>query len=83
MLIVLSSATSAERLKKMLGDKKIPSEIVQTPKGISEGGCGYSLKVSDSFADEAVVMARKLHIGIKGVYSEESAGKTLTYRRKE
>lgn len=82
MLIVLSSATSAERLRKLLGAEKIPSEVTQTPKSISEGGCGYSLNVADARADEAVKKARELHIGIKGVYTEESTGKKLTYRRK-
>ncbi len=83
MLIVLSSATSAERLKKLLAAGKISSEVVQTPKSISEGGCGYSLKVGDVHADEALRKAKEMHIGIKGVYIEEGGGKTRTYRRKE
>lgn len=83
MLIVLSSATSAERLKKLLIAEKIPSEVVQTPKSISEGGCGYSLKVGDTYAEQAVKKAKEVHMGIKGIYIEEGGGKARTYRKKE
>lgn len=83
MLIVLSSATSAERMKKLLAEKKISAEVVQTPKSISEGGCGYSVRVNDRYKDEALTAAKSLKIAVKSVYDELGGKKDLSYRRKE
>lgn len=82
MLVVLSSATSAERLKKLLMKQKIHSEVVQTPKSISSGGCGYSLRISDMYADTVQKAADELHIAVKGFYSEEGGKKERSYRKK-
>lgn len=72
MLVVLSSLTSAQRMKKLLAAKNISSEIIQTPKYLSDGGCSYSLKVNDSSLKEVNSVASGLHITIKKVYKEGS-----------
>ena len=72
MLVVLSSATGAERLKKALAsDKKIRSEIIQTPKEFSKGGCSYSLRFADRYQSEVKEYVTKLHLSVKGFYSEK------------
>ena len=45
--IVLSSVTMAQRLKSVLAENGIKSTMVHTPKKIADGGCGYSLIVSE------------------------------------
>lgn len=70
MLVALSSLTSAQRLKKLLAEKGIRSEIVQTPKQHSDGGCSYSLKVADSHYKEVVALASGLYISVKKIYKE-------------
>lgn len=82
MLVVLSSATSAERLKKLLQRYRIGSEVVQTPKSISVGGCGYSLKISKEHEDVVINKAKELHIAVKGVYNEEGKINERAYRKK-
>ena len=70
MLVVLSSATSAERLKKMLASDKIHSEILQTPKAYSKGGCSYSLRFNDNHIKEVKDYVSKLRLSVKGFYNE-------------
>lgn len=72
MLVVLSSLTSAQRLKKLLSAKNISSEIIQTPKHLSEGGCSYSLRFNESHLKEVSSLASGLHITLKKVYKEGS-----------
>lgn len=83
MLIVLSSATSAERMKKLLAERKIFSEVVQTPKSISEGGCGYSVRIKERYKEEALTAAQSLKIAVKGVYDELGDKKDVSYRRRK
>lgn len=63
--LVFSSATSAQRLKKLLESEKIGSTMVHTPKAISQGGCGYSLIISEKHLYKAVRLAEKYGITIK------------------
>ncbi|MDO5478432.1 MAG: DUF3343 domain-containing protein [Clostridia bacterium] len=71
MLIVLSSATSAQRLKKMLDAKKIPSRIVQTPKHLSDGGCSYSLKFDKAHLNQVSSLVSTLHISVIKIEKED------------
>ena len=70
MLVVLSSSTSAERLRKMLSSEKIRSELIQTPKAYSKGGCSYSLRFNEENLEAVKSLVRKLRISIRGYYPE-------------
>lgn len=82
MLVVLSSSTSAERLVRMLKRKNIFAEAVQTPKSISEGGCGYSVRVDEKFSREAEKAAKELRIAVKGLYDEFGPKNERSYKRR-
>ncbi|MBQ2942883.1 MAG: DUF3343 domain-containing protein [Clostridia bacterium] len=71
MLVVLSSSTSARRLKKLLSQKGIAAEIVQTPRYLSDGGCSYSLKVGNAYLKEVTSLTARLHISVNKIYREE------------
>ncbi len=70
MLVVLSSATSAEKLKKLLSRDKIPSEIIQTPGAYSKGGCSYSLRFNERYQKEVKELVSNLHLSVKGFFPE-------------
>lgn len=82
MLVVLISATSAERIKRYLASKKIASEIVQTPKSISNGGCGYSLRIKEIYKNDVLEASKTLHLTVKGFYEETGDGRNRIYRKK-
>ncbi len=74
MLILLNSGTSAQRLKKILTNSSIPSEIIQTPKSISEGGCTYSLRVKSENKEKILSRAKDARINIRAIYEEDNMG---------
>ncbi|MDP4132542.1 MAG: DUF3343 domain-containing protein [Bacillota bacterium] len=82
MLVVLSSITTAERIKKVLATENIKSEIVQTPKIISEGGCGYSLRLSPIYEENVILAAKQLKVSIRGIYDEEGTKNNMTYNKR-
>ncbi len=81
MLIVLYSGTSAQRLKRILASINIPSEIIQTPKSISEGGCTYSIRVKSEHADKILPHLKESRINVKGIF-EELKGSYIPYTEK-
>ena len=70
MLVVLSSSTSTERLRKMLSSEKIRSELIQTPKAYSKGGCSYSLRFNEENLEKVKSLVRNLRISVRGYYHE-------------
>ena len=70
MLVVLSSSTSAERLRKLMSSEKIHSELIQTPKAYSKGGCSYSLRFNKVNLDDVKSLVSKLRISVRGYYPE-------------
>lgn len=79
MLVVLASVTTAERMKRILYTRGIKSEVVQTPKSIAVGGCGYSLRMNEEDKESAVRAAKDMGVRIKGFYREEFAGNAPKY----
>ena len=63
--LVFSSATSAQRLSKLLSVKGIKSSMVHTPKAVSDGGCGYSLIIQERYLYKSVHLAEEYGIKIK------------------
>lgn len=83
MLVLLSSSTSAQRLKKFLATEHISASMVQTPKALSSGGCGYSLRLNGNHYEAVLRAAEKLHLRIKAIYDEVGEPSARQYRKKE
>lgn len=83
MLVILSSATAAERVRRLIARWRISGEIVQTPKSISESGCSYALKIKSKDLPFVKKAATQLRLGIKGIYEEESTKGSREYRKRE
>ena len=79
MLAVLSSATTAGRIKRYLEKEGFTARIIQTPKALSKGGCGYSIVVPEEGKEGIVQAASKLSVRIRGFYREEWKGTTKIY----
>lgn len=63
--LVFSSATSAQRLSKLLSAEGIKSNMVHTPKAVSDGGCGYSLIIQERHLYKSVHLAEEYGIKIR------------------
>lgn len=70
--LVFSSATSAQRLSRLLSAEGIKSSMVHTPKAISDGGCGYSLVISERHLYKAVRTAEEYGIKIRKTAEKKS-----------
>ncbi|MCI9625775.1 MAG: DUF3343 domain-containing protein [Clostridia bacterium] len=81
VIVLLSSATTALRLKKSLADKGFSSYVIQTPKHLAIGGCGYSLRTSYNCLNFLYQEARRMDVRIKGVYQETETEKGYEYTR--
>lgn len=79
MLVTLASSTTAMRIKRYLEKEGISARIVQTPKVLSRGGCGYSLLVPESAKEKVLKAAAMLTVRVRGMYREEYNGTTKQY----
>lgn len=68
ILIVFASATTATRAKKQLKTAGYNARVIQTPKVLSQNGCGYSVVSTYDCVDEANKIAAKMNIKIKGIF---------------
>ncbi len=82
MLVLLSSVTSAQRMKTFLAKEHISASIVQTPKALSSGGCGYSLRLHDKYYEAVLRASETLHLRIKAIYDELGEPSARQYRKK-
>lgn len=79
MLAVLSSSAAAHRMKNYLASRHVAVEIVQTPKSLTSGGCGYSLRLSAGNERDVLGAAKTLRLSVKGLYDEEKSGSSVRY----
>lgn len=63
--IVLSSITAAQRLQRSLSENGIKNTMIHTPKRIADGGCGYSIIVSEGSLAAALKIAEKNAVKVK------------------
>lgn len=72
MYVVVGSITTATRLAKIL-EKTIgvPADVVHTPSPISNGGCSYSVRISEKSLNSVRAVISEFDIRIKGIYIEE------------
>lgn len=67
MIIQLRSMAETVRVRKALAAKGIASRIVQTPRHMQRGGCGYALHLPQEALGEAENAAQKTGCRILGV----------------
>ena len=67
MIVQLRSMAETVRIRKTLAAKGINSRIVQTPRNMQRGGCGYSLSVKAEVLSEVETIAQKTGCRILGV----------------
>ena len=63
MLATVASVTSANRIKRRVGEMGITSSVIQTPQSLAKDGCGYSLRFED--ASQKIISSAALQLGIK------------------
>ena len=63
MLATVASVTSANRIKRRVGEMGITSSVIQTPQSLAKDGCGYSLRFED--AAQKIISSAALQLGIK------------------
>ncbi|MBQ6937281.1 MAG: DUF3343 domain-containing protein [Clostridia bacterium] len=70
MLATVASVTSANRIKRRVGEMGITSSVIQTPQSLAKDGCGYSLRFEDSSQKIISSAAMGLGIKIRAFYTE-------------
>ena len=73
-LIRFSSITHATKAKKILEGHTINSLMQKTPQKLSEGSCGYCLRLNGSTGKRAAQILKQFKIRYKGCYIEETGG---------
>ena len=70
MLATVASVTSANRIKRRVGEIGITSSVIQTPQSLAKDGCGYSLRFEDASQKIISTAAMQLGIKIRAFYTE-------------
>ena len=70
MLATVASVTSANRIKRRVGEMGITSSVIQTPQSLAKDGCGYSLRFEDTSQKIISTAAMQLGIKIRAFYTE-------------
>ncbi len=70
MLATVASVTSANRIKRRVGEMGITSSVIQTPQSLAKDGCGYSLRFEDASQKIISTAAMQLGIKIRAFYTE-------------
>ncbi len=70
MLATVASVTSANRIKRRVGEMGITTNVIQTPQSLAKDGCGYSLRFEDSALKIISSAAMQLGIKIRAFYTE-------------
>ena len=70
MLATVASVTSANRIKRRVGEMGITSSVIQTPQSLAKDGCGYSLRFEDAAQKIISTAAMQLGIKIRAFYTE-------------
>ena len=55
-IILFRSLTYAQRGNRVLGLLGIPSSVMKAPQGLTEKGCGYGVRLSESRLRRAVAL---------------------------
>ncbi len=74
VIITFASATTAARIKKQLSANGFYARVMQTPKVLSGGGCGFSVASTSECIDFVKETVKKLGVNIKGIYEIRNGG---------
>ena len=74
-LVTFRSITFAQKAQRQMKKEGIYSALQKTPKGLSERGCSYSLRISEAETAEALFWLKQQQIpyGKIFVFSESGA----------
>ncbi len=80
MYIVVGSATTAERLRKVI-ERTIafPAYVVKTPPQIRNGGCSYSVRVDDRALGIINRICRDVGVSYKKIYTVKKENGVSVY----
>jgi len=83
MIVLLSSVTTAGRMKRVLESEGIQVRMIQAPKEISRGGCAHALWMKEEHRKAVSAAATRLHVNVRGYYREARPGEASRYVRLE
>jgi hypothetical protein len=75
-LITFRSVTYAQRGEKVLRSGKISCQMQRTPKHLTERGCGYCLRLSETDALKGVMLLRREKLAYEKIYALLEYGRT-------
>ena len=73
-LITFRSVTPAQRAERVLKEAGVDCMIQRTPRWMSEQGCGYSLRLRQNYAAQAVALLQKNNISYRKIYLHQENG---------
>lgn len=73
-LIVYSSITFANRIKKHFMYDGDYVAVLHTPKEISAGGCSYSVRVKPAKLKQVLDVSKEFGFKVRGVYKQTGEG---------
>ncbi len=74
-LITFRSVTPAQRAEQLLQRFGIGCRIQRTPRWMEKQGCGYSLRVSYTDADQCAELLRQREIPFRKIYTLNEEGR--------
>ncbi len=80
IIILLSSSTSAARLKYKLEEGGYKSTIIATPTSLASGGCSYSVLTSSTALSCAEKSIAVLGLSSRGIYLDTGKRSSERYR---
>lgn len=70
MIVLFGNITVTMRVKKLLSEKGIYSEPVQTVKNPQKPDCGHGLKLDRKYLEEIKEVSAIINAKIKGIFYE-------------
>ncbi len=81
IIILLSSSTSAVRLKERLEREGFSSRVIQTPSVLATGGCNYSVRTKGTALALAEKLIKQAGYRSRGIYLDSGGEGEFRYRR--
>lgn len=73
-LITCKSLTYAQKASRALEKAGITATITRPPRGLTQEGCAYSIKVSEKKLSQSLVVLKGAGIGYKKVFKLHADG---------
>lgn len=73
-LITFRSVTPAQRAERVLKEAEVDCMIQRTPRWMSDQGCGYSLRLRQNHAAQAVALLQNNNISYRKIYLHRENG---------